>query len=81
MTYLLVRLRAPNDRNGNPRRGWSVHSLTGTKWGDELGFIDEGYAGYGALNALPGPWCEVASVECTPREYRLRARTPFKVTP
>jgi hypothetical protein len=39
-----VYLVAPNDSNGNPRRGWSIYSATSI-----LDFVEEGYAGRAAL--------------------------------
>ncbi len=48
---LAIKIRATNDRNGNPRRGWLVY----TNRGDFRGFVDEGYSGEGALRlAHPG---------------------------
>lgn len=36
---------APNDRNGNPRRGWLFVGESGTEW------HEEGYAGVLAIRA------------------------------
>ena len=51
MNRVLIYVKANNDVNGNPRRGWIV------TWMDNL-FVDEGYSGrwslYGALG-IDGP--------------------------
>lgn len=40
-----IKLLAPNDTNGNPRRGWLIFAANGKT----LGWVEEGYRGYGAL--------------------------------
>lgn len=51
--YIAIRIVAPNDRNGNPRRGWIIHRVEegGAErvWTKKIGFVDEGYSGTGAL--------------------------------
>ena len=51
-TIFAVKLCAPNDRNGNPRRGWLVYE-TGQPdqhpSGTLLAFVEEGYMGRDAL--------------------------------
>jgi len=56
-----IYLCAPNDRNGNPRRGWAVFRVNecgsvGERW------VEEGYHGTGALklhyDPVP-PWTTV----------------------
>lgn len=45
--YLVVKIDAGNDRNGNPRRGWLVYEDSpGSPW---LGWIEEGYGGWSLL--------------------------------
>lgn len=40
-----IHICAPNDRNGNPRRGWLFVGGSGTEW------HEEGYAGVLAIRA------------------------------
>jgi hypothetical protein len=48
---LAIYLAAPNDNNGNPRRGWLVVNGEGTT----IEFVDEGYNGNAELRRLyPG---------------------------
>jgi len=46
---LAIKVGADNDANGNPRRGWFVWSRS---TGNYLGFVEEGYSGYGSLRRL-----------------------------
>lgn len=58
---LIQYLTTKHDRNGNPRRGWTVHDtgpVTGETMSrdlpitpDYLGWVDEGYEGSRALSA------------------------------
>ena len=58
---------AGNDRNGNPRRGWFIYSRSG----DYLGFVDEGYSGWGALRRHFPNAIELANrFPTTPRAYK-----------
>lgn len=58
----LIYVKAPNDVNGNPRRGWIV------TWMDNL-FVDEGYMGRDALyTALGMPWSDQSQ---STRRYEL----------
>jgi len=43
MNTTAIKIAAPNDRNGNPRRGWLFQEHEGSF------FIEEGYAGLGAI--------------------------------
>jgi hypothetical protein len=43
---LAIKINAGNDRNGNPRRGWIIAADSGAF----INFVDEGYAGVGALS-------------------------------
>lgn len=77
MIKVAVYLRAPQDANGNPRRGWALYNEE-EKF---LGFIDEGYIGQQKLKIalgversletgrLPGV-IELGGYEITAREYR-----------
>lgn len=41
---IAIRVKAPNDDAGNPRRGWQVYEITeGQRYGKYLGYVDEGY--------------------------------------
>ena len=44
--YIVTHLKAPNDANGNPRRGYLVMEH---ETGNPVQFIDEGYAGNEAV--------------------------------
>jgi len=53
MLRFAIYLRAPNDINGNPRRGWAVFRITergsiGERW------VEEGYHGHGAMKLAFG---------------------------
>lgn len=48
---LAIYIRAKNDVNGNPRRGWLVY----TKSGDLIRFVSEGLEGEGSLNNAFNP--------------------------
>ena len=62
---MAIKLRADNDRSGNPRRGWLVY----TKEGKFLGFIDEGYGGRQALTSLFPNAVDLASIPVQPKVY------------
>lgn len=62
---MAIKIRADNDRNGNPRRGWLVY----TKEGEFLGFIDEGYSGRQALTSLFPNAVDLASIPVKPKTY------------
>lgn len=63
---LAVYLGAPNDTNGNPRRGWAIYDVDG----DFVSFVDEGYAGQGVLQiAYPGIK-STGRIDITPAQYR-----------
>ena len=59
MKYIATRLRAPNDRNGNPRRLFLVVS---TKDGNLVGVHDEGYKG---RDCVPTEYREAARMAYT----------------
>jgi len=61
-----VKIRAPNDPSGNPRRGWLVYSKTG----HYFGFVDEGYSGRGDLKALFPKYKELCSLPVAYSAYR-----------
>lgn len=42
--FFAVYIAAPNDRNGNPRRGWYVHDLADPN--AEVTWIEEGYGSF-----------------------------------
>ncbi len=71
-----IYVNAGNDRSGNPRRGWIVYrsDLTGRLC--ETGFVDEGYAGNGALDSagIPREIASWRSLAITPGEYRRLMR-------
>jgi len=79
--FLAIYCVCPNDRAGNPRRGWLLLAVAspGTKC-----FVPEGYSGRGALYrhfglkmgnpSLSSHVCEVTTLEVTPGEYANLAR-------
>jgi len=61
---IILRLAAPNDGNGNPRRVFVAFD------GSVVGAWDEGYLGSDAIpEALRGSYGGI-TIEVTPREYR-----------
>ena len=71
-TCVAVRIRADNDSNGNPRRGWLVYKTPRGEYdgGEYLGFVDEGYKGQSALTRAFPKAREVASIPTTPAFYQ-----------
>lgn len=65
-----IEIRAVNDSNGNPRRGWIVLDKSGTK----LGFVDHAYRGWGALKRAYPDVVELYSVDVKPSVYREELR-------
>lgn len=69
---LAVYVNAGNDTNGNPRRGWILYGATT----GQFDFVDEGYAGRGALRAAypilaRNPFFgDSGMLDIMPREYR-----------
>lgn len=63
--HFVIRYRAPNDKNGNPRRVYVVYGSDETV----ISTIDEGYAGYAALPAQYQTLPKV-DVDATPAVYR-----------
>lgn len=63
---ILLRVRAPNDVNGNPRRGWIVYDASGT----QVDFVDEGYHGRRALTQAG--YCHAVQLS---EEFTINART------
>ena len=65
-----VYLRATNDKNGNPRRGWLfINQLPGYR--DTHVFVNEGYKG---IDSVPAEWRPIAlhatGLNVTLREYK-----------
>lgn len=60
----IIRLRAKNDRNGNPRR-----VFVAIEDGDVKGVFDEGYSGSAAVPESFGKWRGI-TIDVTPSEYR-----------
>lgn len=71
-----IKLCAPNDRNGNPRR---VYVVLDTFTGDIIDAIDEGYCGIGGLHKeypdIPSP----PEFYTTPAEYRSLLKIGKKI--
>ena len=67
-----VRIKADNDRSGNPQRGWLVYKAPKGEHlgGDFLGFVDEGYGGQSALREAFPRAREVAWVPTSAAFYR-----------
>lgn len=61
-----VKIAAPHDVNGNPRRAWLLYD----REGKYLGAVDEGYSGYGALKTVAPNHIELAHIKVPPLEYR-----------
>ena len=68
-----IKLVAPNDRNGNPQRGWLIVA-SGPEWNEPELFVVEDYDGKAALRHHAGAVAHGVSVEVTQKEYRLWAR-------
>lgn len=71
MICVTQRIIAPNDRNGNPRRGWQVCSLSDDGYAS-YAFIDEGYEGDQALyNQFPADtrFLHMLSIEVSASQY------------
>jgi len=62
-----VKIRAPSDPSGNPRRGWMVYSKHS---GHYFGFVDEGYSGRGRLKKLFPNYRELASIPVAYSVYK-----------
>lgn len=72
---LVQQVRAPHDRDGNPRRAWLVYGAETPLVGSLLAIVDEGYAGRRVLldvlsmrqyaNAV-----ELPTLDVPPAEYR-----------
>jgi hypothetical protein len=68
---LAVYIGTAHDSNGNPRRGWVIYN----KQGNVIGFVDEGYAGRGALvNAGLADVHATEMLRVTPGQYREMVR-------
>lgn len=50
--FFTVYIAAPNDRNGNPRRGWYVYDLTDRD--APVTWIEEGYGNFPRFGAVGG---------------------------
>lgn len=66
---LCQQFRAPNDRNGNPRRVWRLYTVTGGGFASLVSTVEEGYAG----KPSGAGWnyaVEIPPVEVSARVYR-----------
>ena len=63
-----IYFKAPNDRNGNPQRGWMVHE-TLNQFG-ETNFIEEEYKGIAALREYAPEALILQTVNVTASEFR-----------
>jgi hypothetical protein len=65
---IAIKIRTKNDTNGNPRRGWIIVD----EEGEVVNFIDEGYAGKGALHTYAHKHyiVEGPEIQVGPGEYR-----------
>lgn len=65
---LAIKINAGNDRNGNPRRGWIICNESG----EFVDFVDEGYAGNGALrtSSYSSATPTTQELEVAPSVYR-----------
>ncbi|GAA4256520.1 hypothetical protein [Dactylosporangium darangshiense] len=70
-TRLAVKLSAPNDENGNPRRGWMIFDSRG----EYLGFVDEGHAALRQAGAV----VELHTVPTTAAFYRACKAMPYAI--
>jgi len=61
-----IHIGAPNDTNGNPRRGWVVYDADG----DYLGSVDEEYRGGAGLDLEYPNAIVLASVPVSATVYR-----------
>ena len=75
---IAIHINAGNDRNGNPKRGWIIADSEG----QFIDFVDEGYAGAGALrtsafsSAKPTP-----TIDVQPAVYRDAMRQAYGALP
>jgi hypothetical protein len=67
---LAIYIDAGNDKNGNPRRGWLIAASDGVI----TGFVDEGYAGRGALREACGNIPSTDEAIPVPASFYRRAR-------
>lgn len=79
--HIAVKISAPNDRNGNPRRGWLVYDVREQAGrigecadSDLVAFVDEGYRGIGALRARFPRAHVLSEVSVSVAEYRAAAK-------
>jgi len=66
-----VKLAAPNDRSGNPRRGWDIYAKNGWYWG----FVDEGYHGSADVRALFPKVIYLATYSVSASDYNNTRKT------
>lgn len=72
-----IKLKAPSDPNGNPRRGWLVYDVPKDVGESKcLGWVEEEYRGDGALRLAYPEAKTLCSIDVPYAEYR-RARTPL----
>ena len=69
---MVIKLRAKNDANGNPRRVFVRFSGTEPKVRVLVGTVDEGYEGEGAITRAGWMACEYSGIiiDVSPFEYR-----------
>lgn len=63
-----VKLKAQNDDNGNPRRGWLVYSLPDAEC---LGWVEENYDGEDALKKEHPEAIVLCAVNVPVTEYEM----------
>jgi hypothetical protein len=67
---LAIKIRAKNDTDGNPRRGWLLVNTAG----DVVNFVDEGYRGKAQLSLVAHRMrvsvVEGPEIQVGPGEYR-----------
>lgn len=66
-----MKLSAPNDTNGNPRRLYIVNEINDSGYAERLDVIDEGYAGRAALtNKYPDAVLLQQEITVAAAEYK-----------
>jgi len=64
---LAQKINAGNTVSGNPRRGWFVYDRAG----NFMGFVDDGYSGFGGLReAFPNVIEVGTTIPTTPKAYK-----------
>ena len=72
-SYIVQKLHAANNLNGNSQRGWLIWFNDGTP----IDFVDEGYRGDGALKDYLGsnPYVDLGSISVTSAVYNMAKKT------